>query len=131
MDKAAIQVENLGKRFRLGVGAGGCDTLLQVLDRTVRPKKHARREPWALRGVDMEVACGEALGIVGPNGAGKSTLLRGVDRLTSADPRQHDQPGVPAIHPTPHTGIGAGPPFGFPAAGFVDAEHNDVVGSGS
>lgn len=30
----------------------------------------------ALRGIDLEVASGQALAVIGPNGAGKSTLLR-------------------------------------------------------
>src|SRR4051794_27724200 len=72
----AIQAENLGKRFRLGVGGSRYDTLRDALARAVRPGRDERRDLWALRGVDLEVKCGEALGIVGPNGAGKTTLLR-------------------------------------------------------
>ncbi len=82
MEEAAVRVENLGKRFRLGVGAGGYDTLLQALARAVLPKSDDRRELWALRGVDMEVARGEVLGIIGRNGAGKSTLLRILARIS-------------------------------------------------
>lgn len=76
MGEPAIQVENLGKRFRLGVGAAGYDTLREALARAVRPRREGRRDLWALRGVDLGVNRGEALGIVGPNGAGKTTLLR-------------------------------------------------------
>ena len=35
----------------------------------------------ALRDVSLEVAAGEALGVVGPNGAGKTTLLRLIARV--------------------------------------------------
>jgi ABC-type polysaccharide/polyol phosphate transport system ATPase subunit len=83
MDELAIQVENLGKRFRLGVGTGGYDTLRDALARAVRPTTNDRRELWALRGVDLDVPRGEALGIVGPNGAGKTTLLRILARITN------------------------------------------------
>lgn len=34
------------------------------------------RGRWAVRGIDIEVNCGEMVGIVGPDGAGKTTLLQ-------------------------------------------------------
>lgn len=40
------------------------------------PGRHARQEFHALRGIDLDIRRGEAIGVIGKNGSGKSTLLQ-------------------------------------------------------
>lgn len=88
--KPIIRVEDLGKRYRIGMRKDNYITLRDSLTQAVRaPLRRLRQRRddqgqtlWALRDVGFEVQPGEVLGIIGRNGAGKSTLLKVLSRIT-------------------------------------------------
>lgn len=112
MRKPAIKVENLSKRYRLGMGRPGYRTFRETLvdsvkgsynqvsrilqrakpafrtrDKTELPADASlslsRRDYiWALKDVSFEVQQGAVIGIIGSNGAGKSTLLKILSKIT-------------------------------------------------
>lgn len=94
MQDAVIKIENLKKKYRLGLIGG--DTLssdLQSWWARVRKKEDPnirigesvseKKDFWALNGINLVVNKGETLGIIGGNGAGKSTLLKVLSRVTA------------------------------------------------
>jgi lipopolysaccharide transport system ATP-binding protein len=85
---AAITVEGISKRYRIGELQSAYGTLRDSLAASVRRMAGREHSPhheefWALKDVSFEVAEGEVLGVIGRNGAGKSTLLKVLTRITA------------------------------------------------
>lgn len=103
MSELAIRVENISKRYQIGLAKERPDTLRDLVTLKARRMRHlfnrdnderssSESHIWALKGVSFGVERGQVLGIVGRNGAGKSTLLKILSRVT--DPTE----GTGEIH---------------------------------
>lgn len=92
MGKPIIEIEGLGKSYRIGANR---EKYLSLRDemakaahgfyrRFVSRDWHALRDEefWAIKDVSFSINEGETVGIIGRNGAGKSTLLKILSKIT-------------------------------------------------
>jgi ABC-type polysaccharide/polyol phosphate transport system ATPase subunit len=91
MEPGEISVEDVSRRFR--VQTREAHTLKDLV---VQRGRSAPTDVWALHDVSLEVARGEAVGLIGRNGSGKTTLLRlvaGIIKPTSGTVRAEGRIG--------------------------------------
>ncbi len=97
MPQPVLKIENLSKRYRLGlIGSNSLQGDLQSWWYRLRGReselltigakntlnKAGGDYIWALKNIDLSINKGDILGVVGKNGAGKSTLLKILSRVT-------------------------------------------------
>ena len=76
VEPGRIRTRDLGRSFELAL-----TQRRSLKEQLLRRERSDRRLLWALRHVDLDIAPGEAFGVVGQNGSGKSTLLKLLARI--------------------------------------------------
>ncbi|MCI8338084.1 MAG: ABC transporter ATP-binding protein [Lachnospiraceae bacterium] len=75
-EEFSIEVKDVRKKFKIYYDKGN-----SLKEKTLFRKRNKYEDHWVLKGIDISIKKGEAVGLIGRNGCGKSTTLKLINRI--------------------------------------------------